>query len=149
MKHLVFEQFLPVSMEKAWTFFSSPENLNLITPPEMKFEILVDLPEEVHTGLMIHYRIRPMLNIPMRWTTEITAVEKHQFFIDEQIRGPYRVWHHEHHFRKVDGGVWMTDKLNYDVGWGVFGWLAGKLWVDKQVQEIFEYRKGKLEELFP
>lgn len=136
-------------MEKAWTFFSSPENLNLITPPEMKFEILVDLPEEVHTGLMIHYRIRPMLNIPMRWTTEITAVEKHQFFIDEQIRGPYRVWHHEHHFRKVDGGVWMTDKLNYDVGWGVFGWLAGKLWVDKQVQEIFEYRKGKLEELFP
>lgn len=136
-------------MEKAWTFFSSPANLNLITPPEMKFEILVDLPAEVHAGLMIHYRIRPMLNIPMRWTTEITAVEKHQFFIDEQIQGPYRVWHHEHHFREVEGGVWMTDKLSYDVGWGVFGWLAGKLWVDKQVQQIFEYRREKLEDLFP
>ncbi len=148
MKQLEFEQFLPIPMEEAWPFFSSPGNLNLITPPNLKFEILDHLPDEVYAGLLIHYRIRPMLNIPMKWVTEITAVVKNQFFIDEQIKGPYKTWHHEHHFRAVEGGVLMTDKLTYDIGWGLLGRVAGRLWVDKQVQNIFTFREKKLMELF-
>jgi|WetSurMetagenome_2_1015567.scaffolds.fasta_scaffold32282_2 ligand-binding SRPBCC domain-containing protein len=148
MKQLEFEQFLPISIEEAWHFFSSPANLNLITPPELKFHILDQLPEEVYKGLIIRYRIQPMLSIPMKWVTEITAVEKNNFFIDEQIQGPYKVWHHEHHFKEVEGGVMMMDKLKYDIGWGFLGSMAGRLWVDKQVQNIFVFRQLKLKELF-
>jgi len=148
MKQLEFEQFLPIPIEEAWHFFSSPANLNLITPPNLKFHILDQLPDEVYKGLIIRYRIQPFLNISLKWVTEITAVEKNIFFIDEQVKGPYKVWHHEHHFKIVQGGVLMTDKLTYDIGWSFLGWIAGKLWVDKQVQNIFIYRKLKLKEIF-
>ena len=148
MKHLEFEQFLPIPIEEAWHFFSSPVNLNLITPPNLKFNILDQLPDEVYKGLIIRYRIEPMLSIPMNWVTEITAVEKNKFFIDEQIKGPYKVWHHEHHFKAEEGGVQMTDKLTYDIGWSLLGWFAGKLWVDQQVRNIFAFREKKLKELY-
>lgn len=148
MKHLTFEQFLPISLEEAWTFFSSPKNLNLITPPELEFRILDDLPDQMYQGMMIRYKIKPMLNILLDWVTEITMIKDHQFFIDEQRIGPYKVWHHEHHFKAVDGGVLMTDKLYYDIGMGPLGYLAGKLWVDRQVQGIFKFREVKLKELF-
>ena len=148
MKHLTFEQFLPISLDQAWTFFSSPKNLNLITPPEMDFRILDELPEQMYQGMLIRYKIKPMLNIPLDWVTEITVIRDHQFFIDEQRKGPYRIWHHEHHFKAVEGGVLMTDKLYYDIGMGFIGTLAGKLWVDKQVLNIFNFRKTALEDLF-
>lgn len=148
MKHLTFEQFLPISLEEAWTFFSSPKNLNLITPSELEFRILDDLPDQMYQGMMIRYKIKPMLNIPLDWVTGITMIKDHQFFIDEQRIGPYKVWHHEHHFKAVDGGVLMTDKLYYDIGMGPLGYLAGKLWVDRQVQGIFKFREVKLKELF-
>jgi ligand-binding SRPBCC domain-containing protein len=148
MKHLTFEQFLPITLDQAWTFFSSPKNLNLITPPEMDFRILDELPEQMYQGMLIRYKIKPMLNIPLDWVTEITVIKDHQFFIDEQRKGPYRIWHHEHHFKVVEGGVLMTDKLYYDIGMGFIGTLAGKLWVDKQVKSIFEFRSNKLIDLF-
>lgn len=148
MKHLTFEQFLPISLEEAWTFFSSPKNLNLITPPELEFRILDELPDQMYQGMMIRYKIKPMLNIPLNWVTEITMIQDHQFFIDEQRIGPYKVWHHEHHFKAVDGGVLMTDKLYYDIGLGFIGTLASRLWVDKQVKSIFEFRSNKLIDLF-
>jgi len=149
MKYLEFEQFLPIPIEQAWHFFSSPDNLNRITPPHLKFRVLDKLPDEMYKGLIIRYRIQPMLNIPMKWITEITAFEKNKFFIDEQIKGPYKVWHHEHHFKTVAGGVIMTDKLTYDIGWSFLGWLVGRLWVDQQVRNIFSYRRSKLNEMFP
>ena len=148
MKHLTFEQFLPISLDQAWTFFSSPKNLNLITPPDLEFRILDELPDKMYQGMLIRYKIKPMLNIPLDWVTEITVIKDHQFFIDEQRKGPYRIWHHEHHFKAVEGGVLMTDKLYYDIGMGPIGIVAGKLWVDRQVQKIFNYRKTKLDELF-
>ena len=149
MKYLEFEQVLPISLEEAWSFFSSPSNLNLITPEDMNFKILDVLPAHIYQGLMIRYKIKPMFNIPLDWITEITEVKDKVYFIDEQRKGPYRTWHHEHHFKEVDGGVLMTDKLSYDIGMSFIGTLAGKLWVDKQVQHIFSYRKKKLNELFP
>jgi ligand-binding SRPBCC domain-containing protein len=149
MKYLEFEHLLPMTLDEAWTFFSSPANLNLITPKEMDFKILDILPAEMYEGMLIRYKIKPMLNIPLDWVTEITKVVDKVYFIDEQRKGPYRIWHHEHHFKVVDGGVLMTDKLYYDIGMSFLGNIVGALWVDKQVQNIFTYRKTKLDELFP
>jgi ligand-binding SRPBCC domain-containing protein len=137
MKHLQLEQFLPVSLEEAWDFFSSP-----------KFKILNEVPEKMYPGTMIMYDISPFLNIHFNWVTEITVVKDHEYFVDEQRKGPYHIWHHEHHFAKAEGGVLMTDKLYYSIGKSFFGWLAGKLFIHKKVSAIFEYRKKKLEELF-
>jgi ligand-binding SRPBCC domain-containing protein len=148
MKKLVQEQFLPISIEKAWDFFATPKNLNEVTPKDMVFKILGDIPEKMYQGMFIRYKITPMLNIQLDWCTEITHIQEGQFFVDEQRKGPYNIWHHEHHFKSVEGGVLMTDILHYDVGMGILGWIAGKLFVDNKVKQIFEYRKeilGKYE----
>ena len=141
MKKLVQEQFLPISIEKAWDFFATPKNLNEVTPKDMVFKILGDIPDKMYQGMFIQYKITPMLNIQLDWCTEITHVSEGHFFVDEQRKGPYNIWHHEHHFKSVEGGVLMTDILHYDVGMGILGWIAGKLFVDNKVKQIFEYRK--------
>jgi len=113
----------------------------------MVFEIISDLPDIMYEGLLINYRLKPLLNIPLNWCTEITHIKEKNYFVDEQRRGPYRMWHHEHHFKTVEGGVLMTDILQYDIGKSVFGWLAGKLFVHNRVKEIFEYRQRTLDEM--
>jgi ligand-binding SRPBCC domain-containing protein len=102
----------------------------------------------MYEGLIITYKIKPMLNIPVSWMTEITHIKEMEYFVDEQRKGPYNIWHHEHHFKAVDGGVMMTDILYYDVGKWVFGWLAGHLFVHAKVREIFEFRKKALDDYF-
>jgi ligand-binding SRPBCC domain-containing protein len=149
LKYLEFEQWLPVSLERAWTFFSSPANLNEITPGNLDIKIIGHLPDQMYPGMLIRYSINPVLHIPVHWVTEITFIQDKVYFIDVQLNGPYRVWHHEHHFREANGGVIMTDKLYYDIGWSFIGWLAGKVWVNRQVEKIFEFRMKKLEQLFP
>ncbi|MEP7264509.1 MAG: SRPBCC family protein [Bacteroidota bacterium] len=148
MKTLVQEQFLPISIEEAWDFFSHPNNLNAITPPHMLFNLLTELPDKMYEGLEIKYKVAPVLNIPLTWITKITLLNEPHCFSDEQIEGPYKVWKHEHHFKSVDGGVIMKDILNYDIGKGWIGNIAGKIFVHNKVKEIFEFRKKKLEELF-
>jgi ligand-binding SRPBCC domain-containing protein len=148
MKHLQFEQFLPISLNEAWDFFSSPKNLNQITPGDMHFKVLNEVPDKMYPGTMIIYEISPFLSIHFNWVTEITVVKHMEYFVDEQRKGPYRIWHHEHHFKEAPGGVLMTDKLYYDIGKSIFGWIAGKLFVHKKVKAIFEYRYKQLEELF-
>lgn len=139
---------LPLSMEQAWDFFSSPCNLNEITPPDMTFNITSEVPDKMYEGLLITYKVSPMFNIPLSWVTEITHIREHSYFIDEQRKGPYRIWHHEHHFREVQGGVEMTDLLYYDVGKGFLGTIISALFVDKRVKQIFEYRGEKLTSMF-
>jgi ligand-binding SRPBCC domain-containing protein len=148
MKKLKQEQLLPITLDQAWDFFATPKNLNEVTPEDMVFEITSDLPPKMYEGLMITYRIRPMLNIPINWCTEITHIKEREFFVDEQRQGPYRIWHHEHHFKVVPGGVLMTDILHYDIGKSIFGWIAGLLFVHKRVKQIFEYRHKRLESYF-
>jgi ligand-binding SRPBCC domain-containing protein len=148
MHQLKQEQFLPISLEAAWDFFSTPKNLNEITPDDLVFEVTSQLPEKIYEGLIITYRIKPMLNIPINWCTEITHVKPQVYFVDEQRKGPYNIWHHEHHFKAVEGGVLMTDILHYDIGMSVLGWLAGKLFVHTKVREIFKYRQLTLEKHF-
>ncbi len=149
MKIMKTEIFLPLSIDQAWDFFSSPKNLNIITPDDMNFKITSFLPNKIYKGLFITYKISPVFKIPIEWITEITQIEENKYFIDEQRKGPYKIWHHEHHFKELNGGVLMTDLLFYEVGSSFLGWLASKLWVDKKVNAIFKYREQKLISLFP
>ena len=148
MKRLKQEQFLPITLDEAWQFFATPKNLNEITPSDMVFEIVSELPEKMYAGMLINYRLKPMLNIPINWCTEITHIKESEYFVDEQRQGPYKMWHHEHHFKAVDGGVLMTDILHYDIGKWIVGSIAGKLFVDKKVKAIFEYRTAMLQTYF-
>ena len=103
-------QRLPISVEEAWKFFQSPENLAAITPDYMGFNILSETPDEMYPGLFIHYKVSPLLGIKMHWTTEITHVEAPTYFVDDQRVGPYSIWHHEHHFKAIEGGVEMLGR---------------------------------------
>ncbi len=142
------QQFLPVSLEKAWNYFSSPHNLNELIPDDITLKIISHVPEKMYEGLILNYKVSPILNIPLNWCTEITHVRELHYFIDEQRKGPYKMWHHEHHFKEAPGGVDMIDILHYDIGKGIFGSVAGKLFVHKKVKQIFEYRRKKLETMF-
>lgn len=149
MKVLRTELILPISIQQAWDFFSTPKNLNEISPDDVVFKIISAVPEKMYEGLFITYKVSPLLGIPLNWVTEITHINEPYYFVDEQRQGPYSIWHHEHHFKKVAGGVLMTDILHYDVGLSFIGWIVEKLFVDKKVNEIFAYRTEKLKQLFP
>lgn len=146
MRKLEFKQFLPMTAEKAWEFFSNPANLSKITPAKMNFVITSNLPDKVYPGLIITYKVSPVLSIPMTWVTEITQVNEPYYFVDDQRAGPYAIWHHEHHFEKVENGILMTDKLFYKVPLGIFGNLLDRMFIHKQVEGIFKYREKFLSE---
>jgi len=148
IRHLQREQFIPADPARVWEFFATPLNLDELTPAHLKFRIVGAPPVAMHAGQIIEYRISPLPGIWLRWVTEITAVQPGVSFVDEQRAGPYKIWHHEHTFTPVPGGVHMTDHVTYDVGWGPFGWLAEKLWVQHQLKQIFAYRFRRVEELF-
>ena len=148
MKKLEIRQTLPIDLDSAWDFFSSPKNLETITPDDLSFDILSDVPDTMYEGLFILYRITPLAGIKMEWVTEIVKIKPKEYFIDEQRKGPYAIWHHEHHFKPVGNGVEMTDLLYYDVGKFVFGKVAEALFVDRKVKAIFDYRRKKLVEIF-
>lgn len=148
------EQFIPAPMEEVWTFFSRPENLKTITPPYMGFDILSEVPPVMEAGLIIEYRVRPLLGIPLRWVTEITHLKGPQhgpapyFFVDEQRFGPYSFWHHRHTFEPVENGVYMTDIVHYRLPAGLLGRLVHPWLVRPRLEEIFTYRREKIEALF-
>ena len=143
------EQFLPISAEQAWDFFSSPQNLRVITPPSLDFKIMTDLNgEEIYEGMLIDYRVRPLLGIPVRWQTKITNIKRHHSFTDQQLSGPYKVWEHTHIFREEKGGILMTDIVRYKLPLGWLGRLMEKLVVRAKINSIFEYRKNILTKIF-
>lgn len=142
------EQVLPVGREEAWRFFSDPRNLAVITPPDMGFEVTSPLPVVVYPGLMVTYRVRPLFGIPVQWVTEITHVDEGRYFVDEQRLGPYRVWHHEHRFDDVEGGIRMWDIVHYSVPLGPLGDLLNRAVVRRRVGEIFAFRRRVLEQRF-
>jgi ligand-binding SRPBCC domain-containing protein len=143
-----YRQFLPISLEEAWEFFSSPKNLDRITPEEVRFNILSGGDGPMYPGMVIQYTVTPLLGIPMPWVTEITHVAERQYFVDEQRFGPYSLWHHLHRFETVEGGVMMTDILHYRIPLGPVGKLLGSLFIDNKVNGIFEYRIKVLDGLF-
>jgi ligand-binding SRPBCC domain-containing protein len=148
MYQIKFKQVIPTDLQTCWNFFSSPRNLKTITPDYMGFEVLVELPEKMYSGLMIEYRVKPLLGIPLKWITEITHVDELKFFVDEQRKGPYKIWHHEHHFREIQGGVEMIDIVSYELPFGLIGNLVHPILVKQKLKEIFDYRFKKVEEIF-
>ena len=148
IRTLIHKQWLPITLDKAWNYFATPANLQDITPEDMTFEIVSPIPDRMYQGLIILYIIRPFARIPMRWCTEITHIQERRFFVDNQKSGPYKMWHHQHHFEEQDGGVLMTDILHYDIGKSLLGWIAGAFYVHKKVEDIFIYRKKRLEQIF-
>jgi ligand-binding SRPBCC domain-containing protein len=149
--HFKRTQFLPITLEQAWTFFSSPENLSKITPSYMEFRITYNSGGvgKMHSGQIIKYRLKIFPGIRIRWVTEITHVSKPNYFVDEQRSGPFSIWHHEHHFRKVIGGVEMSEILDYAIPFGVIGRFANSLFVARQLNGIFDYRSEELNKIFP
>jgi ligand-binding SRPBCC domain-containing protein len=142
-------QKLPISVEAAWDFFSNPANLQAITPPNMGFEIISKHHGyKMYPGQLIEYKVRPVPGIPIYWMTEITQVAEGKYFIDEQRFGPYQLWHHQHHFKQIEGGVEMTDIIHYRNPLGFLGTIANTLFIQKQLKQIFEYRFQKVEEQF-
>ena len=103
---------------------------------------------KMYPGMMISYKVSPIGGIKMTWVTEITHVKENDYFVDEQRIGPYKLWHHEHKLQVIEGGVLMTDIVSYKPPFGIFGMIANKLFIKKQLNHIFEYRTKSLENLF-
>jgi ligand-binding SRPBCC domain-containing protein len=142
-------QKIPASLQEVWDFFSEPANLHTITPANMKFRVISQHPaDRIYAGQIIEYRVSPLFGIPLYWMTEITHVEDKKFFSDEQRRGPYKFWHHQHHFKEIDGGVEMTDIVHYRNPFWIAGELANMLIVKKKLTGVFNYRFQKTEEIF-
>lgn len=141
-------QDLPISMEEAWDFFSSPRNLDEITPDELGFKIESLHSETMHEGQIITYKVMVAPGVWIPWVTEIKAVEEGVAFVDEQRFGPYKFWHHRHHFEPIEGGVRMHDLVHYALPMGPFGAIAHGLFVRKKLERIFGFRREVLEERF-
>ena len=142
-------QKIPVSLDVAWNFFSKPDNLQDITPENLGFKVISKHHgKTMYAGQIIEYTIRPLLGIPLYWMTEITHMADKKYFVDEQRFGPYKLWHHQHHFREVEGGIEMTDIVHYKIPFGFIGSIAHFLFVKKQLQTIFQFRYKVVEDRF-
>ena len=149
MHTLKQSQFLPVSRKVLWDFVSVPQNLNQITPPKMAFKIVGEQPDSAHAGLLLEYKVRiPVLGWTS-WLTEIKYVTEGFSFMDEQRVGPYKLWLHTHTLEEVEGGTRMTDEIRYQMPFGPFGVIAHILFVKRTLRQIFDYRRKKLNEIFP
>ncbi len=146
--HLHAQQRLPITLQAAWEYFSSPNNLAEITPAWLNFKVTSALPEKMYAGMIVTYQVRPWGGLALNWVTEISHVNAPHFFVDEQRFGPYRFWHHQHHLREVAGGVEMTDLVHYALPLGPLGRLAHVLSVNTRLQEIFQFRRVQLEKKF-
>lgn len=142
------KQNIPISKEEAWKFLSDPKNLKKITPEYMGFDIVSGADKEMYPGQIIEYIVKPVLGIPNKWVTEITHVVENKFFVDEQRFGPYALWHHKHFLKEIPGGVEMEDLIHYKVPFGIIGQLVNPILVRPKLEEIFEFRRKKLIELF-
>lgn len=142
-------QEIPITIDEAWKFFSTPHNLERITPNDIKFSIIGDKEEKkMYAGQMISYIIKPILGIPIYWLTEITHVNEPYYFTDEQRVGPYKLWHHQHHFKSIENGVEMIDIVHYRMPLGFIGRFANALFIRKKLHNIFKYRQKTIEEHF-
>lgn len=144
--HLKRRQFIHLPRTDVFPFFADASNLETITPPSLKFRILTPQPIEIRAGTVIDYRLA-LLGIPFRWRTRIESFDPPHRFTDVQERGPYRLWHHTHEFSDQDGGTLMVDTVNYQLPWGMVGSWAHRLFVERQLRHIFDYRHQVIERL--
>jgi ligand-binding SRPBCC domain-containing protein len=146
---LIKTQKLPASIHEIWDFISSPLNLKEITPEHMGFMVTGNTSsEKMYPGMIITYKVSPLLGIKLNWMTEITQVRAYEYFVDEQRIGPYKMWHHQHKIEQIEGGVLMTDILTYQPPMGFLGAIANVLFIKTKLQQIFDYRTIALEKRF-
>ena len=146
---IIRKQLINTNIDDLWRFMSSPKNLERITPDSMEFKITSNNEDQLmYPGMIISYKITPLLNFPLRWVTEITHVKEKEFFVDEQRLGPYRMWHHEHIFKIKEDGVLMTDIITYIPPFGLLGKLANNLFIKRRIKKIFDYRSQIIEQFF-
>ena len=139
------EQLLPRPRDEVFSFFADARNLEALTPPWLKFEVLTPAPIEMRPGALIDYRIR-VHGLPIRWRTEITAWNPPHRFVDVQLSGPYTLWHHTHTFEERNGGTLCCDDVRYRPRGGA---LMNWLFVDRDVKKIFDFRQERLRAFFP
>ncbi len=144
-----WQQVVEADMPEVWEFFSRPENLIRLTPEDMDIEVITDINGvEMHEGMIIDYVMTPVPRIKTKWTTRITKIEKFKYFIDVQEKGPYKKWHHEHHFRQGDEGILMSDIVYYSMPLGFLGDIANSIYINARLNDIFAYRKQAIDEIF-
>ena len=142
-------QKIPASLQQVWDFFSHHANLKQIIQPGIGFTVISRHHGNLlFAGQIIEYRLKPIWGIPIYWMTEITHVKEREYFADEQRRGPYGFWQHQHHFKEIQGGVEMTDIVHYRVPLWFIGYLANALFVRRKLKQIFDYRSKRMEEIF-
>ena len=138
------ELFLPRTRAELFPFFANAQNLEVITPGWLSFKVVGQTPSEMRQGTIIDYKLR-IRGIPVRWQSEITVWEPPFRFVDEQRKGPYRQWVHEHRFEEAPGGTLVKDHVRYAV---LGGWLVDRLLVRRDVRAIFRFREQRMTELF-
>ncbi|SDL33611.1 SRPBCC family protein [Kriegella aquimaris] len=142
------KQTLPISQKEAWEFLSNPNNLKVITPKHMAFNVLSGADRPMYAGQIISYNVSPFPFYSTKWVTEITHVKEGEYFVDEQRFGPYALWHHKHFLKPIEGGVEMEDIIDYKLPFGILGQLVHTSIVKKQLEFIFYYREQQLLQLF-
>lgn len=141
-------QKLPISVDEAWEFLSDPKNLKIITPAKMSFDIISGADRPIYAGQILQYKVTPMMGIRTKWVSEIKSIVPKKYFVDEQLYGPYSLWHHKHFIREIEGGAEMEDIIDYKIPLGILGQMIHPLLVKPRLEEIFNYRQKKLVELF-
>ncbi|MFT5436867.1 MAG: ligand-binding SRPBCC domain-containing protein [Ulvibacter sp.] len=143
------QQKIKCSIDAIWDFISSPANLKEITPDYMGFDIMTNnLPDKMYPGMIISYKVSPLLGIKTTWVTEISQVEEKKYFVDEQRVGPYSLWHHQHIIEPIENGVLMTDIVSYSPPFGFLGAIANSLIIKNKLNEIFDYRTKAVEKRY-
>lgn len=139
---------VPTDLESAWDFIRSPGNLDKITPDDMSFEIVSELPDEMFDGLLIEYRVGIPLIGKQTWLTELKHIRERHSFVDEQRIGPYKFWYHYHEITEVDGDIRFRDQVRYTLPLGPLGALAQTVFVRKELERVFDYREQAVRKHF-
>jgi ligand-binding SRPBCC domain-containing protein len=140
-------QLIPRPLSEVFSFFSSEKNLEKITPPWLRFKVLRKSTPEMEPGTLIDYHLK-ISGMPVQWRTRILVWEPESHFVDIQLKGPYKKWHHTHRFDSSAKGTWMSDKVVYQLPFGRLGDLLMGRKVRRQIEEIFGYRRKMIEEIF-
>lgn len=141
------DQFVPLKPEEVFPFFSKAENLEILTPPWLQFKIVKKSTKDIEVGTLIDYKLK-IHGTPVRWRTLIKDWKNNEFFIDEQLKGPYSKWHHVHKFERVPGGCLLRDEITYKVPVSFLGKIFLSRWIAKDVEQIFSYRQKQIQELY-
>lgn len=137
------QQKLPISLEETWEFLTNPSNLKLLTPEELKMTVLYGNERNIYPGQLIEYSLEPLPFYKTNWVTHITQVKELDYFVDEQMYGPYATWHHKHFVKAIPGGTLMEDVVHYRLPFGILGKIGLPL-VKSKLEEIFRFRESAL-----